>query len=117
MDGQVPGLDVLAGGSPAMTGRSRRRAARVGVESVKLRMGADLCRRRVELGLSQQQVADRAGVSLRTLVSVESSASGHTLTTLAAILASVGMVLCVKVPKGAAEKRDEKDSAGNKAGS
>lgn len=60
-------------------------------------MGDIIRERRVMLGLTQQELADYAGTSLRLLVSLENNKANPSLKILEAIAAVLGMELTLKV--------------------
>lgn len=60
-------------------------------------MGDIIRKRRVMLGLTQQELADYAGTSLRLLVSLENNKANPSLKILEAIAAVLGMELTLKV--------------------
>lgn len=53
--------------------------------------------RRIILGLTQQELADYAGMSLRSLVSLENNKANPSLKTLKAIAAVLGMEVKLKI--------------------
>ncbi len=60
-------------------------------------MGDIIRERRVMLGLTQQELADYAGTSLRLLVALENNKANPSLKILEAIAAVLGMELTLKV--------------------
>ncbi len=60
-------------------------------------MGNIIRERRIMLGLTQQELADYAGTSLRLLVSLENNKANPSLKTLKAIAAVLGMEVTLKV--------------------
>ena len=60
-------------------------------------MGNIIRERRNMLGLTQQELADYAGTSLRLLVSLENNKANPSLKTLQAIAAVLGMEVTLKV--------------------
>jgi transcriptional regulator with XRE-family HTH domain len=59
--------------------------------AVLARLGAGLARQRVQRGLTQGEVATRAGVSLRTVIRLEAGASSQ-LTNLVRVLRVLGLL-------------------------
>lgn len=59
-------------------------------------IGAVIKQRRQQLGINQQTLADLAGVGLNTLVAVERGSANPSLSTLLAILNTLGLKLEVK---------------------
>lgn len=60
-------------------------------------MGDMIRRRRVILGLTQQELADYAGVSLRMLVALENGKANPSLKILEALASVLGMDVTLKV--------------------
>ena len=60
-------------------------------------MGDIIRERRVMLGLTQQELTDYAGTSLRLLVALENNKANPSLKILEAIAAVLGMELTLKV--------------------
>ena len=60
-------------------------------------MGDIIRERRVMLGLTQQELADYAGTSLRLLVALENNKANPSLKILEAIAAVLGMEFTLKV--------------------
>lgn len=60
-------------------------------------MGDIIRERRIMLGLTQQELADYAGTSLRLLVALENNKANPSLKILEAIAAVLGMELTLKV--------------------
>lgn len=60
-------------------------------------MGDIIRERRIMLGLTQQELADYAGTSLRLLVALENNKANPSLKTLKAIAAVLGMEVTLKI--------------------
>lgn len=60
-------------------------------------MGNIIRERRIMLGLTQQELADYAGTSLRLLVALENNKANPSLSTLKSIASVLGMELTLKV--------------------
>lgn len=60
-------------------------------------MGDIIRERRVMLGLTQQELADYAGTSLRLLVALENNKANPSLKILEAIAAVLGMEVTLKI--------------------
>jgi len=70
---------------------------------------AALIRRRKELGLTQQQLAARAGISRRTMIAIEAGQHDIGIRKLIRLLDSTGLTLSLKEGKdrpGESELRD-----------
>lgn len=60
-------------------------------------MGIIIRERRIMLGLTQQELADYAGTSLRLIVSLENNKANPSLKALKAIAAVLGMEVTLKI--------------------
>lgn len=72
--------------------------------SAARQVGQDVRRQRKRLGMTQRQLAERSGVSERSIVSLElGDATGMRLDKLLKVLSALGLYMSIQAEEGAAE--------------
>ncbi len=65
-----------------------------------MRISESIRERRIELGLTQQELADYAGVSLRMIVSIENGKANPSLSAVKKIAEVLGLKLVLELKEG-----------------